>query len=218
MAFIYVITNDINGKRYVGKTNDSVRKRFLQRIRESKRKRSEHRPLYKAFNKYGIDHFHVTVLEECSSDDASNREIYWIKKLDTYGSQGYNATRGGDSKHYLDYAVLARAYLKGESIKGVSIKYGCDEHTVSVACRSLGIDIMQSADRNRLLRSKHVIQCDKKNHNKIINTFNSITEAAFYLIENNLTGCKHSTIRTHISEVCRGKRKSAAGFYWEFKQ
>ena len=37
MAFIYVITNDVNGKRYVGKTNNSIDKRFKEHIKDSKR-------------------------------------------------------------------------------------------------------------------------------------------------------------------------------------
>ena len=45
--------------------------------------------------------------------------------------------------------------------------------------------------------------------------FASYSEAGQWLIDNNLTGCKLGTIRTHISEVCNGKRKSAAKFVWK---
>ena len=38
-------------------------------------------------------------------------------------------------------------------------------------------------------------------------SFESMYEAAIYLINEGLTGCKVSTIRTHISEVCREKEK-----------
>lgn len=31
MAFIYVITNDVNGKQYVGKTNKTIEQRFKNR-------------------------------------------------------------------------------------------------------------------------------------------------------------------------------------------
>lgn len=48
-----------------------------------------------------------------------------------------------------------------------------------------------------------------------LRNFASIKEAGQYLIDNNLTGCKLSTISTHISEVCRGKRKTAAKFIWK---
>ena len=54
MAFIYIITNDVNGKQYVGKTNRNIDKRFREHISDSKKKRCEKRPLYNAMNKYGI--------------------------------------------------------------------------------------------------------------------------------------------------------------------
>lgn len=52
-------------------------------------------------NKYGIEHFHIEQLEECSAENSAEREEYWIAKLNTYGHTGYNATRGGDSKKIL---------------------------------------------------------------------------------------------------------------------
>lgn len=76
MSYIYVITNEINGKQYVGKTNDSVEKRFKEHINDSKKERCEKRPLYNAMNKYGAENFSISVLEECSAEESANREIY----------------------------------------------------------------------------------------------------------------------------------------------
>ena len=54
MAFIYKITNQLNGKLYIGKTSlPSVEERFKEHIRASKQERNEKRPLYDAMNKYG---------------------------------------------------------------------------------------------------------------------------------------------------------------------
>ena len=39
-----------------------------------------------------------------------------------------------------------------------------------------------------------------------------------YLIDNKLTNCKLTTIRYHISEVCHGKRKTAAKFIWKLSE
>ena len=72
MAFIYVITNEINQKQYVGKTNQidpSVR--FQEHIRLFQKGWVGKRPLYNAFKKYGIDNFSFTILEEVSSTEAS---------------------------------------------------------------------------------------------------------------------------------------------------
>ena len=51
-------------------------------------------------NKYGIEHFHIELIEE--TDNPEEREIYWIEKLGSF-KNGYNATLGGDGKKYLDY-------------------------------------------------------------------------------------------------------------------
>ena len=50
-----------------------------------------------------------------------------------------------------------------------------------------------------------------------LKSFQSLGQAGNYMIENKLTNCKFSTIRYHIGEVCRGKRKTAGGFKWKYK-
>ena len=46
----------------------------------------------------------------------------------------------------------------------------------------------------------------------LLNTFYSTREAARFLSKTN-----NDTKNTHISEVCRGKRKSAYGYVWKYK-
>lgn len=55
-------------------------------------------------NKYGIENFKVEELEYVEDDSKlSDREIYWIQELHTYGSDGYNASKGGDGKILFDH-------------------------------------------------------------------------------------------------------------------
>ena len=92
---IYLIENKINGHKYVGKTLMGYKNRFKLHIVESKK--FNERPLYRAFNKYGIKNFKVKVLQTCNADVLDNREIYWIDFFDTFNDhQHYNCTRGGD--------------------------------------------------------------------------------------------------------------------------
>ena len=41
MAYIYVITNQLNGKQYVGKTLNNPTQRFKEHCRDSKKERSK---------------------------------------------------------------------------------------------------------------------------------------------------------------------------------
>ena len=99
MGYIYCITNLLNSKRYVGKTLQSIQERFKEHCRDSYKERCERRPLYDAMNKYGVENFIVEELEVVEDDTLlDEKEIYWIQELQTYGSNGYNATKGGDGK------------------------------------------------------------------------------------------------------------------------
>ena len=208
MASIYVITNDINGKQYVGKTNDTIQNRFEQHVKDSERRRCEKRPLYSAMNKYGIEHFSIEELEECSPKEAPLRETYWIDKLNTY-HYGYNATRGGDGKQLYDYKQISYKYLELQNQRETAIFFGCDTFTVRQACKQENIPILECGKVNKNKSSKTVAMCDIVT-NKIIKIFSSIKEAAVYLGD--------ITFSAHIGRVANGKRKTAYGYKWKFIQ
>ena len=100
MQGIYKITNKINNKCYIGKS-----KNIEARWKEHKWRMNSldeinlNKPLYRAFKKYGLNNFSFEVIEELDNyeADANEREKYWIKFYNSYGSEnGYNATYGGD--------------------------------------------------------------------------------------------------------------------------
>jgi group I intron endonuclease len=57
MGFIYKITNNINQKSYIGKTERNISVRYKEHIRH---KNYLDLPLYRAFNKYGIENFSIS--------------------------------------------------------------------------------------------------------------------------------------------------------------
>lgn len=205
MAYIYVITNQINGTQYVGKTTDTIPKRWQKHLSDRHRKVREIRPLYDAFKKYGIDNFTIEQLEECSWEILSEREQYWIDKLDTF-NHGYNATRGGDGRVLYDYQEIANKYLELHNINEVRKIFGCTKETVRRALKEYHIIPTPSAEVLKKKNSKKVAMIDKDS-NEILKIFNSSKEATEYL---------GKSWHKNINVVCRGQRKTAFGYKWKY--
>lgn len=208
MAYIYLITNLINNKKYVGKTTNTIKERWQEHCRDSKKKRCEKRPLYDAFNKYGIENFKIEELEYIEDDSKlSKREVYWIQELQTYGHSGYNATKGGDGTILYDYNEILELYNLGYSANSISEKLKCDPTTVRKVLRAHGIKPRGN--------SNMIDQFDLANN--FIQTFDSAVEASQWLLNNGLATSKQDTIRGCIRLCCRGKKKSAYGYKWTLK-
>lgn len=164
--------------------------------------------------KYGTEHFHIELVEE--TDSPEEREQYWIKFYNSYGSTGYNATMGGDGKKYIDVNKLIEAYERLGTIVAVSQETGHDEGHISKLLRQAGIQIINDHKKAKEKYGKQVAQCDKKTHEQL-KTFNSLADAAAYLQEKQISTSKDTHgIAAHIGHVCRKQRSSAYGFYWEF--
>ena len=54
--------------------------------------------------------------------------------------------------------------------------------------------------------------------NKFIGSFESTVEAAKWCYENKKCKVLNAGVRSHISEVARGKRKSAYGYIWKYDE
>ena len=98
---IYLISNDINNKVYVGQTTQTLAKRFNGHCCYSKSDRSVNMYIKRAIHKYGRNHFKIELLEEVSLEELNNREKYWISFYDSYNS-GYNLTLGGQDSNYFN--------------------------------------------------------------------------------------------------------------------
>ena len=105
--YIYKITNNINGKIYIGKhSTDNLDDGYMgSGIR-----------LHQTYNKYGIENFNKEYLAFCDTKDKLNQlEKFYIKKYNSQNREiGYNLTDGGDGG-----SVKGR-HLKEETKKKMS--------------------------------------------------------------------------------------------------
>jgi group I intron endonuclease len=94
MYDIYKITNNINGKIYIGCTTKGIEYR-LNGHRSSYR--HKHSFLYEDMRKFGFENFSISVLEHGDDDSIRyEREKYYIEKLNAMNPDvGYNMTIGG---------------------------------------------------------------------------------------------------------------------------
>lgn len=89
---IYLITNTINGKQYVGQSLDAIR-RFSEHCKNYTEDISL---LNRAIKKYGKENFTMQILES-QIENYNEREKYWISIYKTLQPNGYNLTIGGES-------------------------------------------------------------------------------------------------------------------------
>jgi group I intron endonuclease len=98
--YIYLITNLINGKIYVGKTNKpSYRWTQHKKVAKggSEKYPNEYYVIHKAIKKYGKDNFKFEIIEEFAmEDEAYFFEEWWIEFLNSKNVNiGYNLNSGG---------------------------------------------------------------------------------------------------------------------------
>lgn len=226
MMGIYLITNKINNKRYVGLSNN-IKRRISEHF-SPKNKTTKNALLYKAFRKYGAENFKVDILEVVENViDLPEREIHWIALI----NPEYNISKGGvgNSRPISDKTRMAlkesgkkQWHLKSEAEKQKVIKNNLRgpkyNHLVSLLTRNklraanLGKKQSKETISKRAEKLK-VSALNNKNGNKpvvaikdglVVKIYESVKIAA------SLLGVHPSGI-TH---TLKGQQKSCAGFEW----
>lgn len=89
-GIVYLYTNTVNGKKYVGITMLTLRHRTGQHP-------TADTYLGRSIRKYGRDAFNVEVIDNAGTkEELYEKEKYWIKELNTLAPNGYNMNHGGD--------------------------------------------------------------------------------------------------------------------------
>ena len=95
---IYMIRNEVNGKRYIGQTVNSLEERFKQHKQGTRQPKKNMTKLQKAMDKYGKPMFTITMIEDHieTIELLSEREKFFIEKFNT--KEEYNSTSGGENR------------------------------------------------------------------------------------------------------------------------
>ena len=207
MGFIYKITNNINQKSYIGKTERSIEIRYKEHLRH---RNNLNLPLYKAFNKYGIENFSISQLEECDDQILDEREIYWINFYQTY-KNGYNCTEGGEGgiKTYEeDIDEIIQRYKAGERLDLLCKEFHHDYTSIKPHLQEKGLIINTHAGPKKL--SKKIQQIHPQT-NEVIAIYDSISAAARAICQK---GKNPKAIINHISKQ-KNTNKICHGYKWQ---
>jgi group I intron endonuclease len=92
-GIVYLITNKVNGKKYVGQTSQGIERRWAEHCYASQTRKFL---LHKAIQKYGKDNFEVAILASAPFPEAlDDLERFHIAQHKSIVPNGYNLESGG---------------------------------------------------------------------------------------------------------------------------
>lgn len=127
---VYKIVNMINGKFYIGSSND-IKKRWVQHQNALNECTHGNAHLQNAWKKYGSKNFKFEIIEECDSAIQFEREQFYLNELNPFGENGYNIVRQISKEHMSDHYMVKKCARCGHDYNTFShlSKYceGCKE-------------------------------------------------------------------------------------------
>lgn len=135
-GIIYIITNKLNNKVYIGQTIQNLKDRWYRHCQKSSLSIAEsNMAIKKAIFKYGKDNFTIEVLDKCDIKLLNTKEKFYIEKYNSY-KEGYNSTIGGQEgvkplKTSLeDQSIIIELYTLGFSLREIGKEFNIDKTTV----------------------------------------------------------------------------------------
>lgn len=126
MIDIYKITNNINGKIYIGQSK-RVKRRIVEHIndvrwKKSKRNSNSQSLISKAIQKYGIENFTFEIIEDSLERMSANKlESDYIKKFNSLVPNGYNLRLySEDNRNEVHYSTKNKLSKIGQGVRHAS--------------------------------------------------------------------------------------------------
>lgn len=223
---IYKITNNLNGKVYIGKSIN-IYYRWTQHIKISKnpsKYRDGNRPLYYAMSKYGADNFEFEIVEVCGEDVLCEREIYWIDVYDctVLSGRGYNLTSGGENGNFTQAKTAYQYDLDGNFVA----EYPTIRDAAAAICKSPDASAIQNA-MGKVGSQSYGYQWRYEKFDKIdpyiVHSY--VTKVAKYNEDGHLIGVYNSVedaaksigkSKSLIQLSCNDEVRSAGGFMFRY--
>ena len=212
IGYIYKITNLFNGKIYIGQTSQTINQRWKEHLKDSKNPKY---PLHKAIHKYGIENFKIEEIEACEIENLNEREIYWISFYNSYkGSNGYNATLGGEGVRTLnlDANEVISKYEELRTLEKTSKYFNCCKESILSILIKNNVDIRSSVD---IAKEKGFTTYALDENKNITKKFSTLYEAGEWVFNNLKHNAKdiHSCKKSIIKAVLQARK--AYGYYWK---
>lgn len=163
---IYLITNIVNNKKYVGQSWD-IYKRWVGHKAPLRGNYHSNSHLQRAWNKYGEHNFTFEILKECSTQkELDKEEIYYISKFNSANSEfGYNEELGGNGTGRRPESVKKRISV---SKRGMLSKLSQDDVRHIKMAVFLGIDRKEIFNQFNTNRAVITAICTGQTHSYIL--------------------------------------------------
>lgn len=213
MAYIYKITNKINGKIYIGENTVSLEQRWKDHCKDGRNGSHNKSILHDAIHKYGIENFSIEQIDEVPDEQRFEKETEYILKYKSLTSQnGYNIVLYGSGYGIYNADDFIALWEQGYTQQEIIDIMNCSQTTVKKYLSAYGVTSFDFNSRAAIKSAK------KQGLNKPIEQYT--LKGQFIQEWESANDCaRHNSSFTQsgISQACRGIICSYKNYLWKFK-
>ena len=245
-GIIYLIRNKINGKCYVGQTQEEkgfdgrynclgeeIEKVYNYHKSKKEHNRGYNKHLLRSIEKYGFEAFEINKYLDYafSLEELNIKEKVYIQLYDSF-ENGYNETLGGEGVEGFSHSEETRQKIseakKGENIGKNNPFYGGHhseeaKQKISEARKGKHLSEEHKQKISEVKKGKHLSEETRQKMSKVRKGENNPRAKAVYCYEKNEI---RLTVKewaeelclngANISQCCKGKRKSTGGYHFRY--